>query len=43
MPEVKDYFTKLGVDLATTGPEAFDNIVRSDTEKFTNMFGKAKN
>jgi tripartite-type tricarboxylate transporter receptor subunit TctC len=43
MPEIKDYFTKLGVDLATTGPQAFDDIVRSDTEKFTGMFGKAKN
>jgi len=40
MPEVKDYFTKLGVDLSTTKPQAFYEIVKSDTEKFTKMFGK---
>ena len=40
MPEVKAYFTKLGVDLATSTPEAFDQIVKSDTDKFTKMFGK---
>jgi tripartite-type tricarboxylate transporter receptor subunit TctC len=40
MPEVKDYFTKLGVELSTTTPEAFFEIVKSDTDKFTKMFGK---
>jgi len=33
-------FTKLGVDLTTSTPEEFTALVKSDTERFTKLFGK---
>ena len=36
-------FTRLGVDLAVSTPEEFDALVKSDTEQFTKLFGKARN
>jgi tripartite-type tricarboxylate transporter receptor subunit TctC len=39
-PDLVERFTKLGVDLATSTPEEFTALVRSDTERFTKLFGK---
>jgi tripartite-type tricarboxylate transporter receptor subunit TctC len=35
-------FGKLGVDLATTTPEAFDTLLRSDSARFVKIFGRAE-
>jgi tripartite-type tricarboxylate transporter receptor subunit TctC len=42
-PDHVERFTKLGVDLAVSTPEEFDALVKSDTERFTKLFGKARN
>ena len=42
LPDIRERFNKLGVDLATSSPEEFGTLVKSDTERFTKMFGKAK-
>jgi tripartite-type tricarboxylate transporter receptor subunit TctC len=34
-------FNNLGIELATSTPEEFDAVVKSDTERFTKLFGKA--
>src|SRR5262249_25379232 len=43
MPDHVDRLTKLGIDLATSTPEEFQAVVKSDTERFTKLFGKAHN
>jgi len=43
LPDHVDRFTGLGVDLAVSTPEEFDALVKSDTERFTRLFGKAHN
>jgi len=43
MPDHVERFTRLGVDLAVSTPEEFDALVKSDTERFTKLFGKARN
>ncbi len=43
MPDHIERFTKLGIDLATSTPEEFSALVKSDTERFTRLFGKAHN
>jgi tripartite-type tricarboxylate transporter receptor subunit TctC len=43
LPDHVERFTKLGVDLAVSTPEEFDALVKSDTERFTKLFGKARN
>jgi tripartite-type tricarboxylate transporter receptor subunit TctC len=43
LPDHVDRFTKLGVDLTVSTPEEFDALVKSDTERFTMLFGKAHN
>jgi len=43
LPDHVERFTKLGVDLAVSTPEDFDALVKSDTERFTKLFGKARN
>src|SRR5579871_1223905 len=43
LPDHVERFTKLGVDLAVSTPEEFDALVKSDTERFTKLFGKAHN
>jgi tripartite-type tricarboxylate transporter receptor subunit TctC len=42
MPDHVERFTKLGVDLKVSTPEEFSALVKSDTERFTKLFGKAK-
>jgi len=42
-PDHMERFTRLGVDLAVSTPEEFDALVKSDTERFTKLFGKARN
>jgi tripartite-type tricarboxylate transporter receptor subunit TctC len=39
-PDLVERFTRLGVDLATSTPEEFTALVKSDTERFTKLFGK---
>jgi tripartite-type tricarboxylate transporter receptor subunit TctC len=39
-PDLIERFNKLGVDLATSTPEEFTALVKSDTERFTKLFGK---
>lgn len=41
IPGFAERFTKLGVEVTTSTPEAFDAIVRSDTDRFIRIFGKA--
>jgi tripartite-type tricarboxylate transporter receptor subunit TctC len=41
LPDHVERFTKLGVDLTVSTPEDFDALVKSDTERFTKLFGKA--
>ena len=41
MPAINDRFAKLGVDIATTTPEAMETLLRTDTERFVKIFGKA--
>jgi tripartite-type tricarboxylate transporter receptor subunit TctC len=41
MPDHIERFTKLGIDLATSTPEEFDTVVKTDTERFSKLFGKA--
>ena len=36
-----DRFNKLGVDVGSSTPEAMDDLLRSDTERFVKIFGKA--
>jgi tripartite-type tricarboxylate transporter receptor subunit TctC len=43
LPDHVARFTKLGVDLAVSTPEEFDALVKLDTERFTRLFGKARN
>jgi tripartite-type tricarboxylate transporter receptor subunit TctC len=43
LPDHVERFTKLGVDLAVSTPEEFDTLVKSETERFTKLFGKAHN
>lgn len=43
LPDHVERFTKLGVDLAVSTPEEFGALVKSDTERFTRLFGKARN
>jgi tripartite-type tricarboxylate transporter receptor subunit TctC len=43
LPDHVERFTRLGVDLAVSTPEEFDALVKSDTERFTRLFGKARN
>ena len=43
LPDHVERFTKLGVDLTVSTPEEFDALVKSDTERFTKLFGKAHN
>jgi tripartite-type tricarboxylate transporter receptor subunit TctC len=43
MPDHIERFTRLGIDLATSTPEEFSALVKSDTERFTRLFGKAHN
>jgi tripartite-type tricarboxylate transporter receptor subunit TctC len=43
LPDHVERFTKLGVDLAVSTPEEFDALVKSDTERFTKLFGKGRN
>jgi tripartite-type tricarboxylate transporter receptor subunit TctC len=43
LPDHVERFTKLGVDLAVSTPDEFDALVKSDTERFTKLFGKAHN
>jgi len=43
LPDHVERFTRLGVDLAVSTPEEFDVLVKSDTERFTKLFGKAHN
>jgi tripartite-type tricarboxylate transporter receptor subunit TctC len=40
MPDQIDRFNKLGIDLATSTPEEFDTLVKTDTERFSKLFGK---
>jgi tripartite-type tricarboxylate transporter receptor subunit TctC len=42
LPDHVERFTKLGVDLTVSTPEDFDALVKSDTERFTKLFGKAR-
>jgi tripartite-type tricarboxylate transporter receptor subunit TctC len=42
MPDHVERFTRLGVDLAVSTPDEFSALVKSDTERFTKLFGKAK-
>jgi tripartite-type tricarboxylate transporter receptor subunit TctC len=42
MPDHVERFTRLGVDLAVSTPAEFTALVKSDTERFTKLFGKAK-
>jgi tripartite-type tricarboxylate transporter receptor subunit TctC len=37
---IQSRFTKLGVDVATTSPEAMDTLLRTDTERFTRIFAR---
>lgn len=41
LPAIQDRFTKLGVDVATTSPEAMDALLKSDTDRFVKIFGRA--
>ena len=43
LPDHVERFTRLGVDLAVSTPEEFDTLVKSETERFTKLFGKAHN
>jgi tripartite-type tricarboxylate transporter receptor subunit TctC len=43
LPDHVERFTKLGVDLSVSTPDEFDALVKSDTERFTKLFGKAHN
>ena len=40
MPAIQERFTKLGVDVATSTPEAMDALLKSDTDRFTALFAK---
>jgi tripartite-type tricarboxylate transporter receptor subunit TctC len=42
MPDHVERFTRLGVDLKVSTPEEFTALVKSDTEQFSKLFGKAK-
>lgn len=40
MSSFQERFSKLGIDVATTSPEAMETLLRSDTERFTKIFAK---
>lgn len=42
-PNQLEGFTKLGVDLTVSTPEAFDALIKSDIDRFTRIFRKAHN
>ena len=39
-PEMRDAFTRLGIDVATSTPEEFDLLLKSDASRFGALFGK---
>ena len=41
LEQIGGRFAKLGVDVATSTPEAFEALLKSDTERFVKMFAKA--
>ena len=41
MTVIQERFTKLGVDVAASTPEAMDALLKSDTDRFAKIFGKA--
>ena len=41
IPAFNARFAKLGVDVTTSTPGAFDTIVKADTDRFLKIFGKA--
>jgi len=43
LPDLVERFTRLGVDLTVSTPEEFATLVKSDTERFTKLFGKPGN
>jgi tripartite-type tricarboxylate transporter receptor subunit TctC len=43
MPDHVERFSKLGIDLAVSSPEEFDALVKSDTARFSKLFGRAHN
>jgi tripartite-type tricarboxylate transporter receptor subunit TctC len=43
MPDHVERFTRLGIVLVTSTPNEFDAVVKSDTERFTRLFGKVHN
>ena len=43
LPDLVERFTRLGVDLTVSTPEEFAALVKSDTERFTKLFGKPGN
>jgi tripartite-type tricarboxylate transporter receptor subunit TctC len=42
MPDHIERFTNLGIELQTSTPDEFEALVKSDTERFTKLFGKAQ-
>jgi tripartite-type tricarboxylate transporter receptor subunit TctC len=40
LDQIGGHFAKLGVDVATSTPEAFEALLKSDTERFVKLFGK---
>jgi tripartite-type tricarboxylate transporter receptor subunit TctC len=40
LPAIQDRFSKLGIDVGTTSPEAMDALLKSDTDRFTRIFGR---
>ncbi len=42
LESIQSHFTKLGVDVATTTPEAMEALLKSDTERYSRIFGKAE-
>jgi tripartite-type tricarboxylate transporter receptor subunit TctC len=43
MPDHIARLANLGIDLATSTPEELDTLVKSDTDRFAKLFGKAHN
>ncbi|MBO0753468.1 MAG: tripartite tricarboxylate transporter substrate binding protein [Bradyrhizobiaceae bacterium] len=43
MPDHIARFRNLGIELATSTPEEFDTLVKTDTERFSRLFGKLRN
>lgn len=42
LPSIAGRFAKLGVDISTSSPQAFEALVKSDTERFVKIFGRAE-